>query len=133
MKTTACSCCKNRLAVARGLCSACHRRWRHRGTTEYLRAKNGNGNITKKGHKRIHKNKKRVYEHRWVWEQVFGPLLIGWVVHHIDNNPIGPHLVAMPHEDHSAIHGRAPKKRRVRSGKNKEAAPRRRYSRTWED
>lgn len=66
--------------------------------------------ITKKGYERVWRNGKKVYLHRWVWEQIFGPLPRGWDVHHIDGNKTGPHLVAMPRTDHDALHAKERKK-----------------------
>lgn len=43
------------------------------------RASHGYGRITVEG--------RRVYEHRWVWEQVHGPIPEGMVVMHTCDNP----------------------------------------------
>lgn len=37
---------------------------------------------------RITVNGKRIYKHRWVWEQHNGPIPNGYVIHHINSNKL---------------------------------------------
>tara|TARA_B110000858_G_C17537980_1_gene352229 strand:+ start:222 stop:557 length:336 start_codon:yes stop_codon:yes gene_type:complete len=37
-------------------------------------------------YKKVRRNGKQVYEHRWVWAEVHGPIPKGMQVHHINNN-----------------------------------------------
>ena len=51
----------------------------------------------------------RITEHRWVWEQAYGPIPDGYVVHHVDgnrqNNDLS-NLTLMTPSDHSQLHRR---------------------------
>ena len=38
------------------------------------------------GYIRISRDNKVVYLHRWVWEQIFGPIPVGWEIDHINGN-----------------------------------------------
>ena len=47
--------------------------------------------------------------HRLVYEDAYGPIPPGWHVHHKDHNPLNKdpgNLVALPANEHSALHGR---------------------------
>lgn len=52
------------------------------------------------------------WRNRWTWEQANGPIPDGWEVHHI-NRDCGDdrieNLVALPSEDHAAIHRSEPR------------------------
>lgn len=69
-----------------------------------LEPRRGNGRNETYGYIRIKVNGAWVLEHRYVWEQIHGPLPKGWVVHHIngnksDNRPTN--LLGLPKGEHS--------------------------------
>ena len=59
------------------------------------------------GYVMIKVNQKWVLEHRHVYEQVYGPIPEGWIIHHIDgrrdNNP-PENLIALPRSKHSTTY-----------------------------
>jgi len=44
----------------------------------------GGTTINKTGYREVRIDGKRYLEHRLVWEQAYGPLAPGWVVHHLN-------------------------------------------------
>lgn len=62
-----------------------------------------------------YRTKEKKLLHREIYEQAYGPIPTGWVVHHIDfdklnNEPLN--LIALPEEFHTQIHGTMRSERR---------------------
>ena len=67
-------------------------KWRTEDWSGYVHIRDSNG--------------KWVLEHRLVWEQHYGPLSLGWVVHHINGNKHDnriENLLAMPADLHTSL------------------------------
>jgi len=60
-------------------------------------------------YKRIKINGKNLKLHRYVWEQFYGLIPEGYVIHHIDNNKHNnkiENLQIMTHSEHSSLHNK---------------------------
>jgi len=67
-----------------------------------------NGTISTQGYKVIYVNRKRVLEHRYVWEKVNGKIPKGFQIHHINNDRLDnriENLTIMSLEEHGRLHG----------------------------
>lgn len=69
---------------------------------------NGGRHLDSKGYVRIWvEGKGRISEHRHVWEEAHGPIPDGYVVHHVDGNPLNNHLSNLQlvtRAEHQQIH-----------------------------
>ena len=74
------------------------------------------GHINKNGYKIICVNNRQVLEHRYLWEQINGPLPKSWIIHHMNGNRLDnclENLAAMPRKQHSPTKIIEPFKKRI--------------------
>jgi hypothetical protein len=58
-------------------------------------------------YRKVKINGRSVSEHRWVWEQAYGPIPLGYIVHHRNNDKLDNRLVnleLLTHAEHSRHH-----------------------------
>ena len=81
--------CTKTTRLKRGLCSMHYQRWLEYGDPFHItRAAKGTGSISRDGYRRRRVADKKVMEHRFVWEQAYGPIPDGFLIHHKNGNKL---------------------------------------------
>jgi hypothetical protein len=80
-----------------------------------LKTKYGNVKINTQGYYRISSKKEKnhdKYLHRLIWEETNGEIPEGYIIHHIDGNPLNndiKNLECMTHSKHTILHHKGKK------------------------